>query len=130
MIGAHTKKVLRVIPKTSTCQACKRGNKPHICYRNHHGNAGSMEWTGMVQAFNEAPTKYGCYYLEYVGDGDSNVQEKIETLVSYGTHTKKLHCVNHTMKVKQTKCMLHDIHCCNLCLLECAKEARRHPNAV
>lgn len=82
IIGAATKKVLQVIPKNSKCHTCKVSPaKEHECAMNHKGSSGSMESKGIVEGFERA-TDYGCYYLEYVGDGDSSVADSIICNVS------------------------------------------------
>ena len=78
VIGVETKRVLSVKPRNSACHTCKvSSEKIHDCAKNHHGSSGSMEVIGLVEAFNEAPEKYSCYYLEYVADGDSTTADAI-----------------------------------------------------
>ena len=89
VIGVSTNKVLQVVPKNSSCHCCKVSpdNKTHTCKKNHIGSAGSMESKGIVEAFEAAPEKYGCYYMEYVGDGDSTVADSIVCNVSFQEYT-------------------------------------------
>ena len=77
-MGVETKKVLAIKPKNSACYTCTVSpDKDHVCARNHSGSSGSMETCGLVEAFNEASDMYGCYYLEYVADGDSTTADAI-----------------------------------------------------
>ena len=101
IIGARTGKVLQVICRQKTWQTCARGGaqRDHLCHKNHQGPSTAMEWQGVVEGFSRAPETYGCYYLEFIGDGDSNVHDKITTCVPYGFHCRKFHCVNHILKV-------------------------------
>ena len=78
IIGSETNKVLQVLSKNSSCHTCTVSpDKEHNCYKNHTGSSGSMESKGLVEGFEKAPISYGCYYLEYVGDGDSTVADSI-----------------------------------------------------
>ena len=58
------------------------GNYKHRCVKNHSGSAGSMESRGFAEAFNNAMTKYNCYYLEYIADGDSSTADASVQFVS------------------------------------------------
>ena len=55
---------------------------PYICVKNHSGSAGSMESRGTVKDFNNALTKYNCYCLEYIADGDSSTADALVQFVS------------------------------------------------
>ena len=54
--------------------------------KNHTGSAGRMAAAGIVEAFELAPQKFGCFYLRYVGDGDSSVADSIVCNVSMQQH--------------------------------------------
>lgn len=91
VIGAETKKVLQVIPKNSSCIACTRHIKHDNCHLNHHRSAGSMEATGLVEAFSIASVKYGVYYMEYGVWGEEYHEAKLvpiskDLLMSLGQH--------------------------------------------
>ena len=60
-----------------------------------------MESRGAVEGFNNALTKYNCYYLEYIADGGSSTADALVQFVSYGTYIKKISCVNHIVKVSK-----------------------------
>lgn len=76
-------KSYKLFPRTVAATAVKLAtNTKHNCSKNHTGSVESMESKGIVEAFESAPEKYGCYYLEYVGDGDTTVADSIICNVS------------------------------------------------
>ena len=57
-----------------------------------------MESRGTVEGFNNALTKYNCYYLEYIADGDSSTADASVQSVSYGSYIKKISCVSECIE--------------------------------
>lgn len=101
IIGAETNSLLYLGVKNSFCCFCARykseGKDPpdHLCYKNYTGPATGMEQRIIVEGFCNSIEQHGLQYLNYIGDGDSSVYNRLQEGVAYGRYIKKTECANH-----------------------------------
>ena len=105
IIGMETKKLLYMGVRNKYCSVCAQAESlgkeapEHDCYKNWTGSSSSMESDIIVQGFQEAESKYGLRYINFVGDGDSSVYPSlIAGVPQWGHAIRKIECANHAIK--------------------------------
>ena len=102
LIGMNTKKILYTGVKNKYCSICqnainKETKAQHICYKNWNGPSTSMEAALIVEGFAELENK-GARVMQYIGDQDSSVMNRIIRKFEWGEHVLKVDCINHKIK--------------------------------
>jgi hypothetical protein len=104
IIDAYTKKVLFVSSRNKYCYICsvartkKIPPQDHLCYLNWNGSSSGMEQDMIIEGFVLSLSMHGLRYLEFIGDGDSSVYQRIIERVAYGKDVIKHECANHVTK--------------------------------
>jgi hypothetical protein len=86
LVGRRTRKVVGLIVKSKTCNACnlwkrKHPNVPiiaHNCYKNHDGTSGSMESAGLLQLVVDTFDKYQAVIELLCCDDDSSIRADLQ----------------------------------------------------
>ena len=101
----ETKKLLYMGVRNKYCSVCAQAESlgkeapEHDCYKNWTGSSSSMESDIIVQGFQEAESKDGLRYINFVGDGDSSVYPSlIAGVPQWGHAIRKIECANHAIK--------------------------------
>ncbi|KAK2722180.1 hypothetical protein QYM36_002661, partial [Artemia franciscana] len=100
----YTKNVLFVSSKNRYCYicSCARTKKvpplDHFSYLNWNGSSSGMEQDMMVEGFVLSILIHGLRYLQFIGDGDSIVHQRLIERVTYGKGIVKHECSNHVPK--------------------------------
>ena len=73
--------------------------KTHPCPVNHHGSAGSMEASGVLQCFQRSTNDRKLRYTMYIGDEYTKAYSDIVEADPYtGFPAKKSECIGHIQK--------------------------------
>ena len=78
---------------------CNLEKGDHLCLKNWTGSSTSMETDIIVEAFTRSIEIHGIRYTSLVGDGDSSVTKKLQTVKPCGNvPIQKIECSNHLLR--------------------------------
>ncbi|XP_047001118.1 uncharacterized protein LOC124616773 [Schistocerca americana] len=105
VVSIETGKLLDVQVMSKFCHnyalsgECEEAVKGHNCSKTFSGSSGGMEGAGMQIIFKRSVKECGVRYVEYLGDGDSNVFKSVNERKLYGELSiEKLECIGHIQK--------------------------------
>ena len=57
--------------------------KSHQCEKNYEKSSGTMESAAILNMYKRSVSKYGVYYMKYIGDGDSKTFPVLTKIAPY-----------------------------------------------
>ncbi|XP_022908270.2 uncharacterized protein [Onthophagus taurus] len=102
IIGEATKKILHIGVRNRYCRICTEhftNRRTHKCFKNWSGPSTAMESDIFLEGFQHSVGVHGLKYIKLIGDGDSSVTKKLNSVKPYGTCLiEKVECINHLLR--------------------------------